>query len=87
MKIENIVFHRNFAESSANWKSKTKGKFPVNIQTEGDRWKTEKVWQAKANPIARDAEIKWNQNDLKLLEKRRQQRILKNMAMESMWKK
>lgn len=63
-----------------------KNMFPINIQTEGDRWKKEKVWQAKANPVAREAELKYTLNDLRLLEKRRNQRILKNKAMEASWR-
>lgn len=63
-----------------------KARFPIQIQTEGDRWKKDKQWQAQANPVAREAEDKWLQNDLKLLEKRRHQRVLKNQAMESNWK-
>ena len=81
-----MIFNNDKTKGYYDIKSKTKGKYPINIQTEGDRWRKDKQWQAKANPIARDAENKWNQNDLKLLEKRRNQRVLKNLAMESSWR-
>ena len=61
-------------------------KFPIFIQTEGDRWKKDQAWKLKANPIAQQAEEKWNQTDLRMLEKRRKQRLLKNQASESAWK-
>lgn len=86
MKVESMIYINEKIKGISDIKSKTKGKFPISVETEGDRWRKDKQWQAKANPVARDAEAKWNQNDLKLLEKRRNQRILKNSAMESSWK-
>jgi len=67
------------------YKSKKKHNFKVNIESEGERWTKEKIWQAKANPIAMAAERKRDERDLFLLEKHRAQRILKNKAMESSW--
>ena len=60
-----------------------KTKFQITVENEGDRWRKDKKWQAKANPIALEAEKKWNENDIKMLKKRRHQRILKNKAAES----
>ena len=63
-------------------RSKTKGRFQVEVKNPGAHWSRDREWQSRANPVAREAEAKWLSTDRKLLEKRRMQRILKNLAME-----
>lgn len=58
----------------------------MQVQTSAGHWITDKDWQLKANPIAREAEKQRESLDRKILEKRRNGRILKNMAMEQQFK-
>jgi len=62
---------------------KTKGRFAGPIETSAGHWIIDKEWQLKANPEFREAEKKRELLDKKLLEKRRNGRILKNMALEA----
>lgn len=52
------------------------------VKTEFEQWRRDKEWQAKANPIAREAEDKRNKNDMRLLIKRRKERLIKMQMME-----
>ena len=45
-------------------------------------WKMDKDWKMRSNPIAANEERKRDSLDQRILEKRRNQRILKNQAME-----
>ena len=67
-------------------KANTKGKFPVDVPTSAGQWLCDKEWQRKANPFSRDAEKKRDDLDTKILEKRRNQRILKILAMDQTFK-
>mmetsp|Transcript_3020 Transcript_3020/g.2501 ORF Transcript_3020/g.2501 Transcript_3020/m.2501 type:complete len:306 (-) Transcript_3020:23-940(-) len=82
MKKETQIY-KGTAKKNNFLKRKLKTKFPIFIETEGERWRKDKIWQAKANPVALKAELKWNETDLKMLEKRRKQRLLKNSVSTS----
>jgi hypothetical protein len=58
----------------------------VPVETSAGHWITDKQWQKKANPVAREEEEKREALDRKILEKRRNGRILKNMALEQQFK-
>ena len=45
-------------------------------------WALDKDWMKRANPAADQAETRRDEIDLKILKKRRQGRVLKNLAME-----
>ena len=75
-----------FAKTQVLDKSKTKGRFHVEVRTSAVHWIVDKEWQRKANPIARNAEDRMLDLDKKILNKRRHQRILKNTAMEQQYK-
>ena len=82
MKKQTISFSP--VNSSKDFKSRHV-KFPIVIKTEWEQYKRDKEWLAKANPIAKGEEIKRTQNDLKLLEKRRHQRLMKEELLEKQY--
>ena len=69
-------------------KSKTKGKFAadIGIKSSNQQWSNDKNWQRVANPVARNEEKRLTELDYKLLKKRRDGKLLKNMAMEQTYK-
>lgn len=54
----------------------------INLPDSGEMWKQDKILRFKSNPVAANEEKRIDMLDKKLLEKRRNQRILKNTAME-----
>jgi hypothetical protein len=65
------------------YRSKTKGRFAyVDINTPALNFNRDKKWISKANPLAKGAEDKYLSRDKFLLEKRRFQRILKEIQCE-----
>mmetsp|Transcript_1291 Transcript_1291/g.809 ORF Transcript_1291/g.809 Transcript_1291/m.809 type:complete len:122 (+) Transcript_1291:383-748(+) len=64
----------------------TKGKFTVEVPSASGQFTVDKQWQLKANPEARAAQEEYDRRDRMYLEKNRQQRMLKNRAMEQKFK-
>jgi hypothetical protein len=54
----------------------------VPLQTSAGHWIVDKQWQLRANPVFRENERKKEELDKHILVKRRNGRILKNMALE-----
>ena len=64
----------------------TKGRFYVKIPNTSDMWRIDKQWYNKSNPYAANEEQRIEAIDKKILDKRRNQRVLKNLAMEQQFK-
>jgi len=59
-----------------------KGRFLVELPTSAGQWCRDMDWKGRANPIAKAEEDRRTKWDLKMLEKHRNQRLLKNASIE-----
>ncbi|CAI2368651.1 unnamed protein product [Moneuplotes crassus] len=87
MNSKSNVYETSEDGQRKTFKVKPRNRFPIHIQTESERWKKDKNWLLKANPTANQAIAKRGEFDLKMLMKRRKQRILKIQAAEADWSK
>jgi hypothetical protein len=73
------------ANVESAYRSRTKGRFAASIvlNTTADNFSKDKKWLNKANPVAQKEERKYLDRDKFLLEKRRYQKILKEMTYEA----
>ena len=62
-------------------KLKTKGRFQVEIPTNGYMNRTDMTWAQKANPDAHAAQVYREQLDIKMLQKKKKSRELSNMLV------
>ena len=67
-------------------RSKTKGRFPVDFQTTAGAWMKDRDWKQRANPVLQQRENKIENSEVKMLEKRKKQKILQNIALEAQYK-
>ena len=63
-------------------RSTTRGRMPVPIKSAAECFRVDKQWNIKANPIANDAQMKYEQWDRKMMEKKRKQKLLKQKLIE-----
>ena len=71
----NSDFTRN-KEIAKEVRSSTKGRFPRDYQTNGGAWIQDRDWKAKANPTSMQNERALDEKDLRMLERRRKQKLL-----------
>ena len=64
------------AASKVNTKLNTKGRFQVEIPTNGYLNRTDALWAQKANPAAHQAHKHREQLDIKMLQKKKESREL-----------
>ena len=80
MELDQAV---NEPKAEKEYRAKTKGRFAgVSISDPANNFNKDKSWQKRANPVASQAEKKYLDRDKFLLEKRRFQRILKEIQCE-----
>lgn len=60
--------------------------FKINVPTNSGQFVVDKKWQRKANPFANKNQEQMDKYDRELLEKRRHQKVLQNMALEQQYK-
>ncbi|CDW83295.1 UNKNOWN [Stylonychia lemnae] len=85
-KTEQAILDKLEEQQDEIEKKKTKGRFQVQLPNTSDIWRIDRQWQMKSNPLAAQEEIRRDTIDRKILEKRRNQRVLKNLAMEQQYK-
>eukprot|EP00347_Sterkiella_histriomuscorum_P017554 403348894 len=88
-QLQTLIKQQNFdqqislPQKAKEYRAKTKGRFAGTfINDQATNFNRDKKWQLIANPVARAAEDKYLRRDKFLLEKRRYQRILKEMQCE-----
>ena len=67
-------------------KVKTKGRFQIEASTNAGSWIKDRKWMHLANPGLKAAEIAREEIDMRLLQKRQQQKLIQNMALEQQYK-
>ena len=73
-KSNDSYIHMNFNQinqNSANKRTKTKGRFPTNFQTNAGVWMRDRDWKETANPALRSMGQRMELMDIKMLEKRK----------------
>ena len=63
-------------------KVKTKGRFQIEAKTNAGAWMADRGWSYRANPGYRAQEKKREEQDMHILQKRQQQKLIQNMALE-----
>ena len=64
----------------------TKGRFPIEYQTNAGVWMKDRAWKKTANPNSWKAEARTESTDVAMLEKRKKQKMLQNTALEAQYK-
>lgn len=67
----NANFMKDINQNSANKRTKTKGRFPTNFQTNAGVWMRDRDWKETANPALRSMGQRMELMDIKMLEKRK----------------
>ena len=67
-------------------RTKTKGRFPRDYKTNAGSWINDKQWKKKANPTLAKDDHRSEASDKAMLEKRKKQKLLQNIALEEQYK-
>ena len=84
-RLDSDKANANFMQHVENIREKkvTKGRFPIQYQTNAGVWVQDREWKQKANPKAWNSEKRTENQDLAMLTKRKKQKLLQNTAMEA----
>ena len=67
-------------------KTKTKGRFPREYKTNAGSWINDREWKNKANPSLAQDDKRMEASDNAMLQKRKKQKLLQNIALEEQYK-
>ena len=65
---------------------RTKGRFPTTFPTSAGVWMKDRAWKQQANPQAWEAEQAFQKAQDRMMEKKKKQKILQNIALEQQYK-
>ena len=82
MKMDQVIEDALKAKLEKEIKLKTKGRFQIQARTNAGNWMMDRDWKNSANPSLQKAEIAREEFDLKLIQKRQDQKRIQNMALE-----
>ena len=87
-RLDSDKSNANFMQrvENARVKTLTKGRFPIQYQTNAGVWVKDREWKQSANPKAWNNDQRIENQDFKMLEKRKKQKMLQNTALEAQYK-